>query len=163
MMFAALSSAYIIRQSAGNWLEFPLPSLFYVSSGIIIISSVTLHFCLSAFKAGNESRYKSLLVVTLILGFAFVISQFQAWNTMFESGLPLTGNPSPSFVYVLTGLHAAHVLGGIVALLLAIIQGFYLPMVPTLRRINRLRLTTTYWHFMGFLWIYLLLFLILQQ
>jgi len=163
MMFGALTSAYIVRQSAGNWLEFALPTLFYVSTGVLLLSSVTLQACYSAFLKGNAGLYRVLLALTLVLGLAFVILQFQAWEAMFDAGLPLKGNPSPSFVYVLSGLHAAHVLGGLVSLIVAVIHGFRLPVLATPRRKLRLQLTLTYWHFMDFLWIYLLLFFVLQR
>lgn len=163
MMFGALTSAYIVRQSAGNWLEFALPTLFYVSTGALLLSSVTIQACYAAFLKGNALMYRGLLALTLVLGFAFVILQFQAWEAMFAAGLPLKGNPSPSFVYVLSGLHAAHVLGGLVSLIVAVIHGFRLPVLATPRRKLRLQLTMTYWHFMDFLWIYLLLFLVLQR
>jgi cytochrome c oxidase subunit 3 len=163
MMFGALTSAYIVRQSAGNWLEFSLPSLFFVSTGVLVLSSITLQWCYSAFAKHQTSLYRGLLLTTFVLGFAFVILQFQAWEAMFAAGLPLKGNPSPSFVYVLSGLHAAHVLGGIVALIIALIHGFRLPVVATPRRKLRLQLTLTYWHFMDFLWIYLLVFFVLQR
>lgn len=163
MMFGALTSAYIVRQSAGNWLEFSLPILFYVSSGVLILSSITLQSSYSAFLKGNASMYRGFLALTLFLGFTFVILQFQAWDAMFSAGLPLKGNPSPSFVYVLSGLHAAHVLGGLISLIVAVIHGFRLPVFATPRRKLRFQLTLTYWHFMDFLWIYLLLFFVLQR
>src|SRR6056297_4361487 len=79
MMFTAFSSAYIVRQSAGNWLEFPLPNLFYVSTAVILLSCVTLHLAYNSFKNQRESLYKSLLIVSFILGIGFVIAQYYAW------------------------------------------------------------------------------------
>ncbi len=168
MMFTALTSAYIVRQEAGNWLEFPLPQLFYVSAGILLASSATLHLAFLAFKradVGNSAarQYRVLLVLTALLGLAFVIVQYQAWQAMYAAGLQLSGNPAPAFVYVLSGTHAAHVLGGLVALVVALIHGFKLPVVPAPHRVVRLRLTLTYWHFMDLLWIYLLVFFALQR
>ena len=169
MMFTALTSAYIVRQGAGNWLEFPLPSLFYVSAGLLVASSLTLHLAYRAFKsaeseAGAAARlYRVMLVATAVLGFGFVVAQYQAWQAMYAAGLQMSGNPAPAFVYVLSALHAAHVLGGIVALVVALIHGFRLPVVPAPHRVVRLRLTLTYWHFMDLLWIYLLVFFALQR
>lgn len=163
MMFAALTSAYIVRQSAGNWLEFALPDLFYWSAGILLLSSVTLQLANTFFVRDRGGLYRTALAATLLLGFAFVVVQFEAWQEMFGRGLYLTGNPATSFVYVLSGLHAAHVIGGLVALIIACIHGFVLPVAPTPRRRLRLQLTLTYWHFMDFLWIYLLLFFALQR
>lgn len=163
MMFAALTSAYIVRQSAGNWLEFALPDLFYWSAGVLIASSATLQAANYFFVRDRATPYRVALAVTLALGLGFVIVQFEAWQEMFGRGLYLTGNPATSFVYVLSGLHAAHVIGGLVALIVACIHGFALPVAPTPRRRLRLQLTLTYWHFMDFLWIYLLLFFALQR
>ena len=163
MMFAALTSAYIIRQEAGNWLEFPLPSLFYVSAGVMIASSVTIQLAYKNFKAEKGTLYRGLLAATGLLGVVFVVVQYQAWQDMYAMGLQLTGNPAPAFVYVLSGLHAAHILGGLVALAVALIHAFQLPVVAAPHRVVRLRLTATYWHFMDFLWLYLLVFLYLQR
>ncbi len=163
MMFSALTSAYIVRQEAGNWLEFPLPSLFYVSAGIMIASSVAIQGAFHTFKREQAVAYRALLTLTAVLGLAFVIVQYQAWQVMYASGLQLKGNPAPAFVYVLTGLHAAHILGGLVALAVALIHCYKLPVVAAPHRVVRLRLTLTYWHFMDFLWIYLLVFLALQR
>ncbi len=163
MMFAALTSAYIVRQEAGNWLEFPLPSLFYVSAGILMASSLTIQLAFLAFRRESALAYRTLLSLTAVLGLAFVIVQYQAWQVMYAAGLQLSGNPAPAFVYVLSGLHAAHILGGLVALAVALIHCFKLPVAAAPHRVVRLRLTLTYWHFMDFLWIYLLVFLALQR
>ena len=163
MMFAALTSAYIVRQAAGNWLEFPLPSLFYVSTGAILLCSVTLQFCYRAFTKHQAGAYRGLLAASLVLGVGFIVLQYLAYQQMFDAGLELKGNPAPSFIYVISGLHAAHVLGGIVVLIVACLHGFRLPVVATPQRRLRLQLTLTYWHFMDFLWIYLLLFFALQR
>ena len=163
MMFAALTSAYIIRQEAGNWLEFPLPSLFYVSAAIMIASSVTIQVAYGALKREAGGLFRGMLAATGVLGLAFVVVQYEAWQQMYAMGLQLTGNPAPAFVYVLSGLHAAHILGGLVALAVALIHAFKLPVVAAPHRVIRLRLTATYWHFMDFLWLYLLVFLYLQR
>ena len=163
MMFAALTSAYIIRQEAGNWLEFPLPRLFYVSAAIMVASSVSIQVAFVAFKREAASLYRGMLTLTGLLGLAFVLVQYEAWQAMYAAGLQLTGNPAPAFVYVLSGLHAAHILGGLVALAVALIHAFRLPVVAAPHRVVRLRLTATYWHFMDFLWLYLLVFLALQR
>ncbi|SRR6056297_632722 len=163
MMFTAFSSAYIVRQSAGNWLEFPLPNLFYVSTAVILLSSVTLHLAYNSFKNQRESLYKSLLIVSFILGIGFVIAQYYAWMEMFAMGIDLKRNPSGAFVYVISGAHAAHVLGGIATFIVALIHAFSLPFRVTDKRKNRFQLVLIYWHFVDFLWIYLLLFFTLQR
>ena len=158
MMFAAFTSAYIVRQAAGNWLEFRLPDLFYLNTGVILLSSLSLQSSYAAFKRGNTRIYRLLLVASLVLGLVFVVLQYQGWQAMAAIGVELTTNPSGSFVYAISGVHAAHVLGGIAALILAILHAFILRHRVTPVRKLRFELTLIYWHFVDFLWVYLLLF-----
>jgi cytochrome c oxidase subunit 3 len=162
MMFAAFTSAYIVRKAAGNWLEFELPGLFWVSAVVILISSLTLHLGYRAFLNQKKRLYRSMLWVTLGLGLAFVALQYEGWMQLMASGVELTTNPSGSFVYVLSGLHVAHVMGGLAVLAVALIHGLSLPFRPTPTRKLRLELTATYWHFVDLLWLYLLLFFTFQ-
>ena len=162
MLFVAWSSAYVVRQSAGNWLEFPLPSMFYVSTAVILLSSVTLHLSYRSFLRGREMAYKGLLVATMILGLAFIHTQYQGWMQLFDQGIFLDGNPSGSFVYVISAAHVAHLLGGIAALVMALVHALALPFKPTAKRKIRFELTLTYWHFVDLLWVYLILFFLLQ-
>ena len=110
MMFAAFTSAYIVRQAAGNWLEFPLPNIFFISTIVILVSSMTIQKSYSSFVNGNEGSYKTMLFVTFILGLAFVVLQYLGWQELFSMGVDFNGNPSGSFLYVITGVHSAHVL-----------------------------------------------------
>ncbi|NBC07944.1 MAG: cytochrome oxidase subunit III [Bacteroidetes bacterium] len=162
MLFAAFTSAYIVRQAAGNWLEFRLPDIFYINTGVILLSSAALHGSYLAFKRGKTQAYRVLLVITLILGVAFLALQYQGWQALTEIGVGLTTNPSGSFVYVISGVHAAHILGGIAALVVAIIHATALPHKVTKARKLRFELTSIYWHFVDFLWIYLLVFFTVQ-
>ena len=162
MLFVAWSSAYVVRQSAGNWLEFPLPSMFYVSTAVILLSSVTLHLSYRSFLSGRERAYKALLVVTMLLGLTFIYTQYQGWMQLFANGIFLDGNPSGSFVYVISAAHVAHLIGGIAALVMALVHALALPFKPTAKRKVRFELTLTYWHFVDLLWVYLILFFLLQ-
>ncbi|MCI5080867.1 MAG: cytochrome c oxidase subunit 3 [Saprospiraceae bacterium] len=162
MMFAAWTSAYIVRQAAGNWLEFRLPDIFFVSTAIILLSSITLHSSYLAFKRGNEGLYKGLLILTFLLGIGFLVMQYQGWLAMVEIGVPLRANPSGDFVYLISGVHALHIIGGIAVLLVALIHAFALKFKITPARKLRFELTLTYWHFVDLLWVYLLLFLTMQ-
>ncbi len=163
MMFGSLTSAYVVRRSAGNWFEFKLPDIFFWNTIVIIASSITLHFSYRAFKNGNERLYKSLLLTTFALGIAFVILQYQGWVAMNTIGATFTVNPSSSFIYVISGLHAAHVLGGIAALMTALTHAYVLPYKPTQRRKVRFELVVQYWHFVDILWVYLFVFFLLQS
>ncbi len=159
MLFAGLVSAYIVRQAAGNWFEFTLPWYFTASTMIIIISSIVAHLTLEQFRKGNERWYKFYLLITMILGMSFVILQYQGWLAMLAGGVDLKANPSGAFVYVISGMHVAHVLAGLAAWCVATIHGFSLKFKPTIVRINRLELTTQYWHYVDLLWVVLYLFL----
>lgn len=162
MMFAAFTSAYIVRRAAGNWLEFKLPAIFFVNTAVILASSIALHLAYTGFKAGREARYKGFLVVTFVLGFIFVILQYYGWVALNNIGATFTVNPSSSFIYVISGLHAAHVLGGIAALTVALTHAFVLPFKPTFRRKQRFELVVQYWHFVDILWVYLIIFFMLN-
>ncbi len=163
MMFASLTSAYIVRHAAGNWLEFRLPEVFMYSTLIIILSSATLQGSYFSFKKGNETTYKMLLALTFILGLSFLVMQYQGWMALYDIGVELTGNPSGSFVYVISGIHATHLLGGLAALTVALVHAFSLPFKVTKIRKRRLALSLTFWHFLGVLWIYLYFFFLFQQ
>lgn len=163
MMFTALTSAYIVRRAAGNWLEFSIPSIFYVNTLVIVGSSLTLHAAYAAFKREAAFAYKSLLGITFLLGIAFVVLQYLGWEQLAAEGVPLKINPSGDFVYAISGLHAVHVLGGIAALAVALVVAFVTKLKRTPARQLRLELTLTYWHFVDILWIYLIVFLSLQR
>lgn len=163
MMFAGWTSAYLVRQAGGNWLEFKMPDVFFMSTIVILISSILLHLSYKAFLNENTVAYRGLLVFSLILGIAFVILQYQGWTALKEIGVTLTENPSGSFIYVISGMHVLHVLGGIVALVVAVLHAFILPHKVTKKRKLRFEMTYTYWHFVDFLWLYLIIFFIFQQ
>jgi len=162
MMFGSLTSAYIVRHAAGNWLEFRIPEIFFYSTGIMLMSSATLHGSFSAFKKGNASLYRVLLLATVLLGIAFVVLQYQGWQQLYNIGVVLDGNPGGSFFYVISGIHAAHVIGGIFALITATLHAYSLTYRVTEKRRRRFQLVVHYWHFVDFLWLYLFLFLMIQ-
>ena len=163
MMFAAWTSAYVVRHAAGNWLEFKIPSIFFYNTIVIVLSSFTLQLSYINFKKGNQLPYKALLIATFVLGLAFIYIQYVGWNQLHNIGIPLTLNPSGDFLYVLTSMHAAHVLAGLAVILVAIIHAYMLPFKPTPKRQLRFELTLTFWHFVDLLWIYLLVFLSTQS
>jgi cytochrome c oxidase subunit 3 len=162
MMFGSLTSAYIVRQSAGNWLEFRIPDIFYYSTVVILLSSVALHGSYWAYRNGRETVYKLLLPVALLLGIAFIIMQYQGWNALYSIGVALDGNPGGSFFYVISGIHAAHVVGGLFAIAVAVMHAFTLTYKQTEKRRRRFQLVLHYWHFVDLLWLYLFLFLLIQ-
>lgn len=162
MMFAAFTSAFVVRRSAGNWYEFKLPDIFFLNTLVLLMSSITLHYSFKAFVGGNEKRYKGLLLATFILGFAFVALQYKGWEAMDAIGATFTANPSSSFIWLISGVHAAHVLGGIAALTVALVFAYQLPYKVTPRRKLRFELVVQYWHFVDILWLYLIIFFALN-
>ncbi len=159
MLFGALTSAYIVRQSAGNWLEFQLPSLFQWSTLVIVTSSVMLHLSYLGFRHRKLKQYRIGLLTSFLLGIIFLVLQYMAWMTLYSRGIQLTGNPSGSFVYVMTAIHALHLVSGLLAIAVAIFHAFRLPYEITQKRVDRFKLVLYYWHFLAGLWIYLYLFL----
>ncbi len=159
MMFAGLTSAYIVKRNQANWTTFDLPIVFWISTFAIILSSFTLHVSNVAFKQREMVKYRWMVVVTLVLGVAFLIMQVVGFGELWVKGITLTKNVSFSFLYVIVGLHALHVIGGIVALIILFAKAFS----SKVRNYNILPLEviSTYWHFVDALWIYLLIFLIL--
>ena len=127
MMFVALTSAYIVRRSGGNWQEFRLPNMFFISTVVIIFSSMALELSYRSFLANKAKVYRLWLGITLVLGILFCIAQYFGWQQLYESGIALNGNPSGSFIYAISGLHVAHVCGGILALSMAAYHAFTLP------------------------------------
>lgn len=163
MVFAALTSAYMVREAGGNWLEFPLPNIFFISTIIILASSVTLQSSYAAYKKENEKGYKGLLLFSLILGFSFVIMQYQGWVALHDMGVPLKLNPAGDFIYAISGIHLAHIFGGLVAMIIGAMVAFSMSFKVTPARKLRFELLLTYWHFVGGLWLYLMIFWTLQR
>lgn len=163
MMFAGLTSAYLVRQAAGNWLEFQLPVIFSVNTGVILLSSILLHASYQSFRKGKETLYRWFLSAAVLLGFGFLVLQYQGWLELQKIGIELSTNPSGSFVYAISGIHAAHVLGGVAALVMALVHAFVLPYKVTTQRKLRFELTLIYWHFVDLLWVYLFVFLLIQR
>lgn len=163
MMFGAFTSACIVRRAQGFWVDYKLPDIFFVNTLVILASSLTIQISFNAFKKGNERVYKSMMAVTFLLGLLFVVFQYQGWLALNGLGLSFTTNPSTSFLYVISGLHALHLIGGLSALSVALIHAFHLPFKPTIRRQTRFKLVLTYWHFVDILWVYLLIFFVLQS
>lgn len=159
MMFTGLSSAYIVKRSQGNWLSFDIPVIFYYSTAVIILSSLTIILTRKAFANRQMKQYKRWLATTTILGIIFVFFQYTGFRQLWDNGFTLTRNVSFSFLYIIVGLHALHVLGGVIALVIMYLKSFsrsrknYNPVYIDLMNI--------YWHFVDGLWIYLLFFLLL--
>ena len=161
MIFASLTSAYIVRQAEGNWLEFELPSIFWYTSGIIVLSSLTLHYAYLAAKKDELQKLKIGMVLTAILGLAFLVGQWYSWVALVDRDVYFVGNPAGSFLYVFTGLHAIHLISGVIFLIIVLISSFRYKVHS--KNMNAMEMCVTYWHFLGGLWLYLFMFLLLNH
>jgi cytochrome c oxidase subunit III len=166
MMFTALSSAYIVRAASSNdWVPLAMPRVLLLSTALILISSITMHAARRKLRAGFESAYARLLLVTALLGFSFLASQLFAWKQLARQGIFLTTNPHSSFFYLLTATHGLHLMGGLLALMFLLMRARR-PTEKTRSAANRQAAAdavTIYWHFMDALWIYLFLLLFLWR
>jgi len=146
--FAALIIAYVWRSYAAPfWDPITLPPTLWLSTGIILISSVVFEVARRMFGRGNHRGASRLFVVTGCLGAAFLASQLAAWRELVRAGAYLLQNPHSSFFYLFTGLHALHLVGGLVALLVLLLR-------KNPRR-ELVDMVTYYWHFLGVLWLVL--------
>lgn len=151
MMFAAFTSAYIVRKAEGNWLEFDLPTAMQTSTLIVLLSSAVMVLAQVFGKQGKMGLARLALGLSLLMGMVFLWSQLEAWKALNEAKVFFVGNPAGSFVYVISGLHGLHIIGGLIFLAIVLSK-------PSVKWIG---LSATYWHFVGLLWVYLYSFLIL--
>ena len=159
MIFAGLTSGYIVRQAEGNWMSFEVPLAFYFSTGLLIASSITMFWAQKAVKRDQLQSIKIALILTLGLGLAFVFSQFLGYNQLVNEGVYFTGgNIAGSFFYVITGVHIAHLAGGILALIFT--SGKSIMEKYNSSNLLGIQLCAMYWHFLDFLWLYLFVFLV---
>jgi cytochrome c oxidase subunit 3 len=175
MVFAGFTSAFLVRKGAGGaWTGFALPSAFNISTFIILFSSVCLMVAHLSNKKGHKLLTSFCLLLTIVCGILFCLFQFNGWNLLSAQGFYPAGNPNPApqFLFVIVLMHALHVLSGLIFLSIAFIRSLF-----ALRRLKsnnviqnleseekrvlniRTDLLSLYWHFMGFLWLYLFVFL----
>ncbi|WP_258105099.1 cytochrome c oxidase subunit 3 [Marinoscillum sp. MHG1-6] len=161
MIFASLTSAYIVKKSEGNWALIDFPSLFNVTSVMIVLSSISIHFAYLAAKRNNLFNIRLGLTLTAVLAVAFSVGQFFSWGQLVEQEVFFVGNPAGSFIYVFTGLHVVHLVGGLIFLLVVLVNSFRYKVHS--KSLAQIEMCVTYWHFLGGLWLYLYLFLILNN
>ena len=161
MMFAGLTSAFVVSKSRTDWLkDFQLPPAFYYSTLAIIACSVTFHLAKIAIKKNNQRKTTIFLLTTLVLGILFVILQFVGFGQIVENGYYFTGSGSSittTFLYVVTVVHLIHLAGGVISLLIIIYNHFKQKYNSS--QTLGIELGAMYWHFLDLLWVYLFLFL----
>jgi cytochrome c oxidase subunit III len=164
MMFAGLTSAYIVKRSQADWALLEMPAIFWVSTGVILLSSLTIYLAQKAFGERQMRRYRQLLGLTALLGVLFLILQIIGFAGYEQQDIRLTGagsNASYSFLLAIAALHGVHVLGGVIALIVMYIRATSAKSrnysaVP-------IDVAATYWHFVDLLWIYLFIFFSLMK
>ncbi len=161
MLFAALTSAYIVRQAEGNWDVFEMPKIFYASTIVIFISSITMHWAVLNAKKNDLKKLKLAISITVALGVAFLVMQVMGWGDLVDISVYFVGNPSNSFLYVLTGVHAAHLISGVVFLAIMLVAAFQYKVHS--KQMVKIEMCATYWHFLDALWIYLFIFLLFNM
>jgi cytochrome c oxidase subunit III len=160
MLFAGLTSAYIVLRGVPSWQNIELPSLLWPNTAILVLSSVAIELSRRAIRRNDVRSMKRWLAVCGILGLAFIVGQLAAWRQLVNAGVYLPSTLQSGFFYILTGLHGLHLFGGIIAMTVVLVMAFR-------NRLNALRyeplkLAATYWHVMDVLWIYLFSLMLLS-
>ena len=181
MLFVSFTSAYLVRQGlptldprtnllVRDWVPVKLPILLFVNTFVLVLSSAAMELARRQSRAetslalaapgggaalSRETQEVKMpwLAMTLVLGLLFLFGQYAAWRQLAAHGFYLSTTPSSSFVYLLTGTHAVHLMGGVLALLVAGITSLFRNAVA--RRSIVLDVTGWYWHFMALLWVYI--------
>lgn len=160
MMFAGLTSAYVVSTSRPDWLkDFVLPDAFIISTVVIIASSITFHMAKLSMKKGERRATSVWLLVTLALGIGFVFAQFYGFGKVIEDGYYFTGPESTvttSFLYIVTVVHLAHLFAGLIVLLVVIYNHFKQKYSSS--QTLGIELGAMFWHFLDILWVYLFFF-----
>jgi len=162
MLFTALISAYIVRSASSNdWQPIAMPKVLWLSTALILISSVTMEISRRSLKRQSDAVYGRWLIITVALGLAFLATQLLAWRQLVRQGAYMASNPYNSFFYLFTAAHGLHLFGGILALgyLLVRTRRKRETVVGELRRVGAADAGTIYWHFMDGLWFVLFLLL----
>lgn len=162
-LFATIVIAFITRaQTRAYWHSFPFPSILWLSTGLMLASSATLHYARRAMHQSQKLPYAKWVAGTFLLGLGFLVSQAAGLKTLADQGIYMRGNPHSSLLYIITGAHAVHLLGGLFALFYLMWRVAFTE-VPWRTQRNALAVTAVYWHFLDVLWVSLFLFLLLWK
>jgi cytochrome c oxidase subunit 3 len=159
MMFAGFTSAYIVKSNMAGWVPVQMPSIFYLSTFLILASSGTIYLAKKKFQDRAMAQYRLLVTVTAVLGLLFTITQYLGFAELWGQKVTFSESVAGSFFYIISGVHALHVLGGVIALLVIFFRAFsaktrYYSSTP-------IEVVSIYWHFVDVLWLYLFVFFIL--
>ncbi|MGH9971037.1 MAG: cytochrome c oxidase subunit 3 [Pyrinomonadaceae bacterium] len=162
MMFAALSGAYIFLSAGGQGVRVAMPRMFFLSTGLILLSSLSFESAKRSLKQGGMTSYVRLIAITLILGLLFLGAQLMGWRELAAQGIYFASHPHSSFFYFLTGFHGVHLLGGILALLYLVARTRrHREKVALEKSVTVTEVVSLYWHTMDGLWLWILLLLLI--
>ncbi|NNM94929.1 MAG: cytochrome oxidase subunit III [Bacteroidia bacterium] len=164
MMFAGLTSGYLVRRETGSWVHFEMPVQFWFSTAVMLISSIAMNMATAFAKRGNFAILPKAILVTFVLGTVFIICQFMGWQALVKANIYVMGSASSasgSYLYIISGLHLAHLLGGLIALLVVYFRA--VRRQYTAGNYSGLKICAIYWHFLDGLWLYLFLFMLLAR
>ncbi|MFT4062626.1 MAG: cytochrome c oxidase subunit 3 [Edaphocola sp.] len=161
MMFGGLTSGYIVREGQGNWEHFGMPPAFYASTVLILLSSLTIWLAKKSLKAQHIRQYRRLVSATFVLGIAFTILQYVGFKELLATLGRWRDNVSFQYMIVIVSVHALHIIGGVVALLVLWIKTF--GKKPNTTGGTGLEIAATYWHFVDILWLYLFVFFLIYR
>jgi cytochrome c oxidase subunit 3 len=159
MLFAGLSSAYIVLHGVPYWQNITLPPLVWINTVALLASSIAVEIARSAVKKDRQAAANQWLVVTAILGAAFLIGQVVVWRQLVDAGVYLSTTLHGDFFYVLTGAHGVHLAGGLIGLMVVFRAAFARRLTAASH--EPLRVWALYWHYMDVVWLYLFALLLL--
>jgi cytochrome c oxidase subunit III len=162
MLFVSLTSAYVLRQSKGlsdrhDWFPLQMPRVLWLTTGVLLVSSITIEMARRALRRSRYGWFRLLTCLTTLLGLGFLAGQLRAWLVLTNQGVYVYSHPHSSFFYILTSLHALHLFGGIIALVIVTVAALRMRITRSKR--NAVDVTVLYWHFMDVLWVYLFVLL----
>ena len=164
MLFMALTSGFIVYSGAGKGheLSIKLPQAFMYNTIVIVLSSLTMFAATHATKRLQFERQRLFLIATIGLGILFFALQIYAWSTLIAMRAYLINpNASISFVYIMTGIHLLHILAGLLLLLNSLRKSY--KNTPQVIKLYNMDMSSIFWHFVDIVWIYLYVFLLLNQ
>lgn len=166
MMFAAMTSAYIVQKGDSDWAEIELPVILYINTAVLLLSSFTIQWAYRSAKKDNIQPMRTGLLITTLLGVLFVAGQFVTYFNLRSQGIFFgrvdgRNNVAGDFFYVLTGLHGFHLVTGLVFLIIVLVAAFRYKVHS--KSMTLIEMCTTYWHFLDLLWVYLFVFLLINH
>ncbi len=159
MMFAGFTSAYIVKSNQAGWQPVQMPKIFFLSTVLILASSLTIYLAQKAMSAREMAKYRTLISTTAVLGLAFVVTQFFGFSELWQQKITFKESVAGSFFYIITGVHALHVIGGVIALAVLFSRAY--SSKTKFYSSTPVETAGLYWHFVDILWVYLFVFFLL--